>query len=104
MKDEAWCWYMRFDHFNFGALKALGEEKMVKEMHSINHRNQLCETCLLDKHSRSFPKEATTRAIKPLQLVYTDVCVDQSIHPHLIKISFFFSLLIIIVERFRFIF
>ena len=75
MKDEDWCWHMRFDHLNFGALKSLGEEKMVKEMSSINHPNQLCEACLLDKHSRrSFPKEATTRATKPLQLVHTDVC------------------------------
>ena len=44
-------------------------------MSSINHPNQLCEACLLGKHSkRSFPKEATTRATKPLQLVHTDVC------------------------------
>ena len=75
VKDEAWCWHMRFGHLNFGALKALGEKKMVKGMPSINHPNQLCETCLLDKHSRrSFLKKATTRANKPLQLVHIDVC------------------------------
>ncbi|RDY09483.1 hypothetical protein CR513_06141, partial [Mucuna pruriens] len=27
IKDEAWCWHMRFGHLNFGALKALGDEK-----------------------------------------------------------------------------
>ena len=48
---------------------------MVKGMPSINHPNHLCEACLLDKHARrSFPKEATSRATKPLELVHTDVC------------------------------
>ena len=75
VKDEAWCWHMRLGHLNFGPLKALGEEKMMKGMPSINHLNQLCEVCLLNKHSRrSFPKEATTRSIKPFQLVHIDMC------------------------------
>ncbi|RDX88466.1 hypothetical protein CR513_29937, partial [Mucuna pruriens] len=66
---------MRFGHLNFGALKALGDEKMVKGMPHINHPNQLCEACLLGKHARrSFPKEAESRANEPLQLVHTDVC------------------------------
>lgn len=65
---------MIFGHLNFGAPKAMGEENMVKGMLLINHSNQLCETCLLEKNSRSFPKEATTRAAKLLQLVHADVC------------------------------
>ena len=75
VKDEAWCWHIRFGNLNFGTFKALGKENMVKGMLSINHPNQLCEACLLGKHSkRSFPKETTTRATKPLQLVHTDMC------------------------------
>ncbi|RDY01786.1 hypothetical protein CR513_14843, partial [Mucuna pruriens] len=71
IKDEAWCWHMRFGHLNFGALKALGDKKMVKGMPHINHPNQLCEASLLGKHAkRSFPKEVESRANKPLQLVH----------------------------------
>ncbi|RDX88363.1 Copia protein, partial [Mucuna pruriens] len=72
IKDEAWCWHMRFWHLNFGALKALGDEKMVKRMPHINHPNQSCEACLLGKHARR--KEAESRANEPLQLVHIDVC------------------------------
>ncbi|RDY08992.1 hypothetical protein CR513_06718, partial [Mucuna pruriens] len=54
---------MRFVHLNFGALKALGDEKMVKGMPHINHLNQL-----------SFPKEAESRANEHFQLVHTDMC------------------------------
>ncbi|KAL4348689.1 hypothetical protein GQ457_17G010100 [Hibiscus cannabinus] len=75
MENEAWCWHMRFEHLNFGALKILGEKKTVNGIPTISHPNQLCEACLLGKHAHSsFPKEATSRAIEPLQLVHTDVC------------------------------
>ncbi|KAL4352077.1 hypothetical protein GQ457_06G007290 [Hibiscus cannabinus] len=75
VENEAWCWHMRFGHLNFGALKMLGEKKMVNGIPTISHPNQLCEACLLGKHARSsFPKESTSRAAEPLQLVHTDVC------------------------------
>ncbi|KAL4341735.1 hypothetical protein GQ457_08G027600 [Hibiscus cannabinus] len=75
VENEPWCWHMRFGHLNFGALKMLGEKKMVNGIPAISHPNQLCEACLLGKHARSsFPKEATSRATEPLQLVHTDVC------------------------------
>ncbi|KAL4280657.1 hypothetical protein GQ457_03G000810 [Hibiscus cannabinus] len=75
VENEAWCWHMRFGHLNFGALKMLGEKKMVNGIPTISHPNQLCEACLLGKHARSsFSKEATSRATEPLQLVHTDVC------------------------------
>ncbi|KAL4304010.1 hypothetical protein GQ457_10G012770 [Hibiscus cannabinus] len=75
VENEAWCWHMRFGHLNFGALKMLEEKKMVNGIPTISHPNQLCEACLLGKHARSsFPKEATSRATEPLQLVHTDAC------------------------------
>ncbi|KAL4301681.1 hypothetical protein GQ457_10G015230 [Hibiscus cannabinus] len=75
VENEAWCWHMRFGHLNFGALKMLREKKMVNGILTISHPNQLFEACLLGKHARSsFPKEATSRATEPLQLVHTDVC------------------------------
>ena len=60
---------------NFGALDSLGEKKMGKGLPFTDHPNQLCEGCLFDKQFRkSFSKEATSRAMAPLQLVHSDVC------------------------------
>ena len=74
-KDSSWLWHLRFGHLNFGGLQLLTKMKMVRGLPSIEHPNQLCEGCLLGKQSRkSFPKEASRRATKPLQLVHTDVC------------------------------
>ncbi|GKA14724.1 retrovirus-related pol polyprotein from transposon TNT 1-94 [Tanacetum coccineum] len=60
---------------NFGDLKLLSSKRMVKGLDQIDHPNQMCEGCLLGKHARrSFPKEATSRAKEPLQLIHTDLC------------------------------
>ncbi|KAH0639492.1 hypothetical protein KY285_036078 [Solanum tuberosum] len=75
MQDDSWYWHMRFGHLNFEALKSVGDKNMVVGIPSINHPNQLCETCLLGKHARrSFSKETTLRTSEPLQLVHTYVC------------------------------
>ena len=74
-KDSSWLWHLRFGHLNFGGLQLLVKTTMVRGLPSIEHPNQLCEGCLLGKQSRKcLPKEASTRATKPLQLVHTDVC------------------------------
>uniref|UniRef100_A0A2N9GX95 Uncharacterized protein n=1 Tax=Fagus sylvatica TaxID=28930 RepID=A0A2N9GX95_FAGSY len=74
-RDSSWLWHLRLGHLNFGGLKLLAKTKMVRGLPSIEHPNQLCEGCLFGKQSRkSFPKEASTRANKPLQLVHADVC------------------------------
>lgn len=75
VKDPAWCWHMRMGHLNFRDLKMMSEKKIVNGMPLINHPDQLCEACLLGKHARkSFPKEATSRATEPLELIHADVC------------------------------
>lgn len=56
-------------------IKIISKQKMVKGLPSINHLNQLCEGCLLGKHFRkSFPKQKTSRAKGPLDLIHADVC------------------------------
>ncbi|GKF75694.1 retrovirus-related pol polyprotein from transposon TNT 1-94, partial [Tanacetum coccineum] len=66
---------MRYGHLNFGDLKLLSSKGMVKGLDQIDHPNQVCEGCLLGKHARSlFPKEATSRAKEPLQIIHTDLC------------------------------
>lgn len=75
LKDHSWLWHMRYGHLNFGDLKLLSSKGMVKGLDQIDHPNQVCEGCLLGKHARSsFPKEATSRAKEPLQLIHTDLC------------------------------
>ena len=74
-KDSSWLWHLRFGHLNFGGLQLLAKTMMVRGLPYIEHPNQLCTGCLHGKQSRkSFPKEASTRATKSLQLVHTDVC------------------------------
>ena len=52
----------------------LAKTMMVRGLSSIENPNQFCKGCLLSNQSRkSFPKEASTRATKPLQLVHADV-------------------------------
>ena len=71
----------------------LAKTTMVRGLPSIEHPNQLCEGCLLGKQSRkSFPKETSTRATKPFQLVHIDVC--GSIKPSSLGKSNYFLLFI----------
>ncbi|KAJ4723526.1 Retrovirus-related Pol polyprotein from transposon TNT 1-94 [Melia azedarach] len=74
-KDSSWLWHLRFGHLNFGGLELLAKKEMVRGLSYINHPNQLCEGCLHGKQFRkSFPKESTFRAKKPLELIHADVC------------------------------
>ena len=53
----------------------LSKKEMVRGLPSISHPDQVCEGCLLGKQfKKSFPKESSSRAQKPLELIHTDVC------------------------------
>ncbi|KAJ4722910.1 Retrovirus-related Pol polyprotein from transposon TNT 1-94 [Melia azedarach] len=74
-KDASWLWHLRFGHLNFRGLELLAKKEMVRGLPYINHPNQLCEGCLHGKQFRkSFPKESTFKAKKPLELIHADVC------------------------------
>nr|GEX66309.1 retrovirus-related Pol polyprotein from transposon TNT 1-94 [Tanacetum cinerariifolium] len=46
-----------------------------KGLDKIDHPNQVCEGYLFRKHAmNSFPKEVTSRAKEPLQLIHTNLC------------------------------
>ena len=73
-QDFLWLWHLRFGHLNFEGLKLLKEKNMVNGIPFIDNPEQICEGCLYGKQSqKSFPKEATTRSLKPLKLVHTDI-------------------------------
>jgi hypothetical protein len=72
--DEAWHWHERFGHLHFEALKQLGKE-MVRGMPCVDHVEQLCDTCVVTKlKHRPFPRQASYRATKQLELVHSDLC------------------------------
>ena len=50
VNDSSWIWHLRFEDLNFGGLKLLNKENIVRGLFSIDHFDQLCEWCLLGKH------------------------------------------------------
>ena len=47
----------------------------MRGLPSLSHPDQVWEGCLLGKQfKKSFPKESSSRAQKPLELIHTDVC------------------------------
>ncbi|KAI5334414.1 hypothetical protein L3X38_024547 [Prunus dulcis] len=68
-------WHRRLGHLNMSSLKLLQEQEMVVGLPEITAVTEVCEGCILGKQCReSFPKEATTRASTPLELVHSDIC------------------------------
>ncbi|CAL2225182.1 unnamed protein product [Prunus armeniaca] len=68
-------WHRRMGHLNFTSLKLLQDQGMVLRLPEIKPVNEVCEGCTFGKHCKySFPKETTSRATIPLELVHTDVC------------------------------
>ena len=76
--DDTWLWHGRFGHISFDALARLGRHNMVRGLPTIEHVEELCDSCLAGKQRRqSFPCKATYRAESLLDLVHA-TCVDQS--------------------------
>ena len=71
--EEPWLWHARFGHLSSDALGRL--EKMVRGLPHIEHRGELCDSCLAGKQRRlPFPKAAKYRAANALELVHGDLC------------------------------
>ncbi|KAJ9552465.1 hypothetical protein OSB04_016510 [Centaurea solstitialis] len=75
LEDHAWLWHVRLGHLNFDSIKQMTHKKLVEGIASISHKNQVCNACLLGKHSRApFPNQTNTKSIEPLNLVFGDLC------------------------------
>nr|GEV88543.1 zinc finger, CCHC-type [Tanacetum cinerariifolium] len=75
LKDDTWLWHARLGHLNFESLRSMAQRDLVHGIPSIKHTTQICDVCLIGKHSRaSFPKKAKARSTSPLDLVYGDLC------------------------------
>ncbi|GJX79243.1 zinc finger, CCHC-type containing protein [Tanacetum coccineum] len=75
LKDDTWLWHARLGHLNFESLKSMAQKDLVHGIPTIKHTTQVCDVCLIGKHSRApFPKKAKARSTSPLDLVYGDLC------------------------------
>nr|GEU31468.1 zinc finger, CCHC-type [Tanacetum cinerariifolium] len=75
LKDDTWLWHARLGHLNFESLKSMAQRDLVREIPTTKHTTQVCDVCLIGKHSRArFPKKEKTRSTSPLDLVYGDLC------------------------------
>ncbi|KAJ0809578.1 putative RNA-directed DNA polymerase [Helianthus annuus] len=74
-EDLAWLWHARLGHLHFNAIKEMTRKNLVHGVPQIIHANQVCDACLLGKHTRTpFPNQAKFRSLRPLDLVYGDMC------------------------------
>ncbi|GKA04729.1 zinc finger, CCHC-type containing protein [Tanacetum coccineum] len=75
LKEDTWLWHVRLGHLNFESLKSMAQRDLVHGIPAIKHTTQICDVCLIGKHSRApFPKKAKARSTSPLDLVYGDLC------------------------------
>ncbi|GJV07573.1 ribonuclease H-like domain, reverse transcriptase, RNA-dependent DNA polymerase [Tanacetum coccineum] len=75
LKEETWLWHARLGHLNFESLRSMAQRDLVQGIPTIKHTTQVCDVCLIGKHSRApFPKKAKARSTSPLDLVYGDLC------------------------------
>jgi transposase InsO family protein len=73
--DAAWVWHERLAHQNFGALRTMLRQELVRGMPHIDHADHICDACLAGKQRRaSFPQVAKFRATERLELVHADLC------------------------------
>nr|GFA39211.1 zinc finger, CCHC-type [Tanacetum cinerariifolium] len=75
VNNQAWLWHARLGHLNFNDINKMTRKGLVDGIPRINHVGQICDACLLGKHSRTpFPNQAKFRSKNPLDLVYGDLC------------------------------
>nr|GEY77700.1 zinc finger, CCHC-type [Tanacetum cinerariifolium] len=79
LKDDTWLWHARLGHLNFESLKSMAQRNLVRGIPTIKHTSQVCDVCLIGKHSRApFPKkaEAVRHAIHILNSILTKALED----------------------------
>nr|GEV35799.1 zinc finger, CCHC-type [Tanacetum cinerariifolium] len=75
LMDDTWLWHARLGHLNFESLRSMAQRDLVHGILAIKHTTQVCDVCLIRKHSRwPFPKKAKARSTSPLDFIYGDLC------------------------------
>lgn len=66
---DAWLWHLRFRHLNFGGLKTLYENNMVRGLPQIEDPMEVCEPYAIGKHVwTNLPKGRACKAKRPSDL------------------------------------
>ena len=75
VQDESWLWHFIFGNLNFGGLKLLHTNNMVKLLPFIDIPERVCKGCIFGKqHIETFPVTKSYRACTPLEIVHYDIC------------------------------
>jgi transposase InsO family protein len=73
--EAAWQWHARYGHLNFGSLRKLATQRMVRGLPKLTQVEKVCDSCLVGKQRRApFPAQARRRAESALELVHGDLC------------------------------
>ena len=68
-------WHFRFGHLNFGGLKLLHKNNMVKGFALMDRQERVFKGCIFGKqHRETFPVEKPYRAHTPPKIVHSDIC------------------------------
>jgi hypothetical protein len=73
--EVAWRWHAWFGHVNFNSLRKMASECLVLGLPTMEHVEQICEACLIRKHTRApFPQQVTRHVGRILELFHGDLC------------------------------
>uniref|UniRef100_A0A8D8G220 Copia protein n=1 Tax=Culex pipiens TaxID=7175 RepID=A0A8D8G220_CULPI len=73
--DRNILWHRRLAHLGIKSVRDLARRQMAKGIDSsITDSAELCEACIMGKHSRPPFRSRESRASRPLERVHTDVC------------------------------
>src|SRR3954451_12101300 len=68
-------WHQRLGHLNNSSVRKLSNMlNNIKILETDQDNNHLCIACLEGKASRTYNKEPSPRASRPLELLHSDLC------------------------------
>ena len=79
VKDETWLWNFWYGHLNFGGLKELQENEMVKRLRKIVAPYQVFQECVIASNTQISFHKTSLRGIKGCRSLCILICVGQSL-------------------------
>ena len=78
--DDFSLWHKRLGHFSYSTLKNMSSNDVAQNLPAIQDDANVCDVCQYGKKNKLlFPNKASWKAIRKLQLVYTDMCTSINI-------------------------
>jgi GAG-pre-integrase domain len=73
-EDEAWIWYMRFEHLGYSGLRYLVKKQSVQGLSNLEFEKKFYEGCVIEKQMRRSFGKSQYQAKRPFELIHTDIC------------------------------